>query len=286
MAPIMVKLLIGLSVLIAALEGLSAQMETLNPEGCGVSYSKTMIVNGTEVKETQYPWSVFLELYFRPALYACGGTIITKRHVLTAAHCLVADNVHVQRAVISYGSVDRRRGRRVEASKMFIHKDYDPTTDVNDIALLEVKYPFPFGKDVTPICVPMVPVPLVNKDALVAGWGSFYIGGSGVDFLRHTTVAILPEPVCTSLFGNLGYSDARQYCANKRSKGPCNGDSGGPLMIRNKAGRFQQVGIVSYLIGSCGGDYNPQVYTRITAYTDWLTRALSSSAHYTSLGSP
>uniref|UniRef100_A0A131Z2B9 Proclotting enzyme n=1 Tax=Rhipicephalus appendiculatus TaxID=34631 RepID=A0A131Z2B9_RHIAP len=286
MTPIMVKSLIVLSLLLFTLDGLSAQNAIINPEGCGMSSFKTMIVNGTEVIDARYSWMVYLDTYFPTFKLGCGGTIITKRHVLTAAHCFIYNNTYVRKVEVLYGNVDRRRAKKVLASKMLIHKDYDTTFARNDIALLEVKYPFPFGKDVTPICVPMVPVPLVNKDALVAGWGSFYIGGSGVDFLRHTTVAILPEPVCTSLFGNLGYSDARQYCANKRSKGPCNGDSGGPLMIRNKAGRFQQVGIVSYLIGSCGGDYNPQVYTRITAYTDWLTRALSSSAHYTSLGSP
>ncbi|KAL1484215.1 hypothetical protein MTO96_032696 [Rhipicephalus appendiculatus] len=38
--PVMVKLLIGLSLLLVALDGLSAQMETLNPEGCGVSSFK------------------------------------------------------------------------------------------------------------------------------------------------------------------------------------------------------------------------------------------------------
>uniref|UniRef100_A0A6G5A6U1 Putative trypsin-like serine protease n=1 Tax=Rhipicephalus microplus TaxID=6941 RepID=A0A6G5A6U1_RHIMP len=286
MTPMMAKILIGLSLLTANLRGLSAQKETLNPEGCGMPSYKSMIVNGTEVKELQYPWAVFLATYFYPDFYACGGTIITKRHVLTAAHCLVSHHVRVQKVVVWYGSVDRRNAESVVASKMLIHKDYVETTDVNDIALLEVKNPFSFGKDVAPICIPMGPVPIVNKDAVVAGWGSLYIDGDTVDFLRQTSVTILPDKVCTTLFGKHGFSDTRQCCANKRSKGACKGDSGGPLMVRNKAGRFQQVGIVSYLMGTCGGDYNPQVYTRVTSYSDWLTRGVSSSNGYTYIGSP
>ncbi|KAL1484208.1 hypothetical protein MTO96_032693 [Rhipicephalus appendiculatus] len=282
----MVKSLIALSLLVVTLRGLSAQKETLNPEGCGVSYYKTMIVNGTEVKETQYPWTVFLELHYPMVKRACGGTIITKRHVLTAAHCLLVNNEYVQKVVVSYGSVDRRSGKKVEASKVLIHKDYDTRKHVNDIALIEVKDPFQFSKDVTPICVPMAPVPLVNKNAIVAGWGSFYYGGKGVDFLRQTQVSIYPDMICSIVFSKLDYSNVRQCCANRVGKGACKGDSGGPMMLRAGTGRFQQVGIVSYGFGTCGGIFNPQVYTRVDGYSDWLNRAVSSSAGYKPLSGP
>uniref|UniRef100_A0A224YR21 Tick serine protease n=1 Tax=Rhipicephalus zambeziensis TaxID=60191 RepID=A0A224YR21_9ACAR len=283
----MAKFLIGLSLLIANLEGLSAQ-ETLNPEGCGVSYYKTMIVNGTEVKETQYPWAVYVSSHYPIGVGNCTGTIITKRHVLTAAHCLLFNNTYAHKVVVSYGSVDRRRGKKVEASKRLIHKDYSNPATGNDIALLEVKYPFQFSKDVMAICIPMAPVKLANKDALVAGWGSLYLGGHGVDFLRHTTVTFLPGQLCSILFGLAfkSYSDTLQCCAQKRGKGACEGDSGGPVMLRTAADRFQQVAIVSYLIGVCGGDFSPQMYTRLNGFTDWLTRGVSSSAGYTPLRNP
>ncbi|KAL3211659.1 hypothetical protein MRX96_008366 [Rhipicephalus microplus] len=179
----MVKFLAGISLLLITLEGLSAQMNGINPEGCGVSFFRTMIVNGTEVKETQYPWMVSLSMHHPHGKHACGGTIITKRHVLTAAHCLWLKNAHVYKVIVSYGSVDRRKGRKVEASKMLIHKGYSENRMLNDIALLEVKYPFKFRKEVAPICLQMTPVPMVDKEAVAAGWGSYYVGGPGYNFL-------------------------------------------------------------------------------------------------------
>uniref|UniRef100_A0A6G4ZZ80 Putative trypsin-like serine protease n=1 Tax=Rhipicephalus microplus TaxID=6941 RepID=A0A6G4ZZ80_RHIMP len=91
---------------------------------------------------------------------------------------LFVNNEYAQKVTVSYGSVDRHSGKKVDASKVLIHKHFDNLTASNDIALLEVKYPFQFSKDVAPICLPTTPVKLVNKDAVVAGWGSLYLGGT------------------------------------------------------------------------------------------------------------
>uniref|UniRef100_A0A224YR31 Tick serine protease n=1 Tax=Rhipicephalus zambeziensis TaxID=60191 RepID=A0A224YR31_9ACAR len=280
MASIMVKSLIGLSLLLITLDGLSAQMETINPEGCGVSFYKTMIVNGTEVKDAQYPWMVYLASHYPDGqARACGGTIITKRHILTAAHCVFFDNMYVRKVNVLYGSPDLRRGRLVEASKMLMHKGYDPFFIKNDIALVEVKYPFQFGKDVRPVCLQMAPEPIARKDAVATGWGSYYINGTGVEFLRQTTVTIYPDKICAMVFSGKKYSPGLQCCSLKRGTGVCSGDSGGPLMMGTGVNRFQQVGISSFVTGECGG-YFPDVYTRVSGYANWITRGVSSSAGY------
>ncbi|MEM6534477.1 MAG: trypsin-like serine protease [Pseudomonadota bacterium] len=63
-----------------------------------------------------------------------------------------------------------------------------------------------------------------------------------------------------------------QICAGLPEGGrdACQADSGGPLMKVNKNGCPYQVGIVSWGIG-CGRANTPGVYTRISAYSDWIT---------------
>ena len=55
-------------------------------------------------------------------------------------------------------------------------------------------------------------------------------------------------------------------------KDSCNGDSGGPLVYRKNNGEgvpWYQVGIVSFGTRECGIG-SPAIYTRITAYINWI----------------
>lgn len=67
-------------------------------EGCGFSpIAHTRIVGGNPAKNGAWPWAALLG-YSDPnvgATFNCGGSLITSRHVLTAAHCLNA-NLYVQ----------------------------------------------------------------------------------------------------------------------------------------------------------------------------------------------
>lgn len=56
-------------------------------------------------------------------------------------------------------------------------------------------------------------------------------------------------------------------------QGPCNGDGGAPLVI-NEHGQWTLVGTLSFLHtrGSCGRQYAPSAFTRITSHFDWISR--------------
>ena len=48
-------------------------------------------------------------------------------------------------------------------------------------------------------------------------------------------------------------------------QGPCEGDSGGPLMYKDfESGKFIQIASVSSGVGECGDDEYPGIYVRLT----------------------
>lgn len=63
-----------------------------------------------------------------------------------------------------------------------------------------------------------------------------------------------------------------QLCAGGLSgQDSCKGDSGGPLMGQvNVYNNWMALGVVSYGPSPCGTSGWPGVYTRVTAYIDWI----------------
>ena len=56
------------------------------------------IYNGREAKDGQYPWYIFLKIVHKKcpndACNNCGGSLISKKHILTAAHCFFDLKTH------------------------------------------------------------------------------------------------------------------------------------------------------------------------------------------------
>jgi len=51
---------------------------------CGVPNRKQRIVGGQVTKVNEFPWIVAL---IKRGKFYCAGSLITRRHVITAAHC-------------------------------------------------------------------------------------------------------------------------------------------------------------------------------------------------------
>ncbi|EFX83051.1 hypothetical protein DAPPUDRAFT_101027 [Daphnia pulex] len=113
----------------------------------------------------------------------------------------------------------------------------------------------------------------VNKSAVVAGWGATEIGLGGTSpVLLKTTVKIYDNKNCTTNyeFGKPAkFVGSTMLCAFDIGKDACQGDSGGPILVNGF-----QVGITSF------GNFCamvPGVYTRMTAYLDWIASTMKSN---------
>ena len=100
-------------------------------------------MNGVPANLGEFPWQaqLFSDKHF------CGGTLISSKHVLTAAHCIILpkENIEVITGRLSKYE-DEPQQVTSKVAKISMHSDYRPETINNDIALLELVEPVPFNK--------------------------------------------------------------------------------------------------------------------------------------------
>uniref|UniRef100_A0A8C5F7C2 Peptidase S1 domain-containing protein n=1 Tax=Gadus morhua TaxID=8049 RepID=A0A8C5F7C2_GADMO len=215
------------------------------------------IINGKEVppKSLQYMVSVQND-----GKHFCGGFLIRKDIVLTAAHY----NVTVVLGTNDLRKIDESTMRyNVKKCK---HTDYKKPLNGNDIMMLKLSRP----SKIKPIKLPNKKMKIKkNTTCLVAGWGFIKSGGSSVDKLRQVDVATIDRRTCQREWSKKNYVlPANIICAGGygTEKGACQADSGGPLVCNKMA-----VGIVSFnLGGNCSYPNVPNIYTDISKFVAWI----------------
>ncbi|XP_031626161.1 serine protease filzig-like [Contarinia nasturtii] len=260
---------------------------------CGISkYTGSRVVGGMITQLGQYPWIAALGYRFPNSSiiglqFYCAGSLITRSHILTSAHCITR-----YLAVARLGEYDLN-SRNDGASpidfvieRSIVHEEYVPDIILNDIAIVKLRYQAPVNDNIRPICLPLFE-PLRSADLtgyrpFVAGWGSTHFQGPQSSILQDTQVPIVSTFECGQSYKTVFSSqifDERIICAGNGLHDACQGDSGGPLMVselsENDEGfHFTLVGIVSYGY-ECARDGFPGVYTRVSAFLPWIQRNLS-----------
>jgi len=252
---------------------------------CGVSGQGTRIVNGRECGVNQWPWAVVLgksssgSSGFR---VVCGGTLITRRHVLSAAHCFIGGN---RPSVARFGEHDITNefesssvDRQIESYK--IHEEYDNRALVNDIAIAIVSGgDLPFSRSIRPACLPYDYVgrdyETFRDDPSIVGWGATRNNGGASDICRQATVPIVSIPECQQDYRGVSRVNINEdmVCAGQGRRDSCAGDSGGPMLSNFANGRWSVIGIVSFGV-DCASERHPGVYTRVDRYLDWIEKEI------------
>ncbi|KAH8236730.1 hypothetical protein KR026_009431, partial [Drosophila bipectinata] len=242
---------------------------------CGFSNEEIRIVGGKPTGVNQYPWMARI-VY--DGKFHCGGSLLTKDYVLTAAHCV--KKLRRSKIRIIFGDHDQEITSESHAIQRAVtsvikHKSFDPDTYNNDVALLRLRKPIAFSKIIKPICLPRYNYdPAGNFNHLLLGWGRTSEGGELPSIVNQVKVPIMSITECR----NQKYKSTRitssMLCAGRPAMDSCQGDSGGPLLLSNGV-KYFIVGIVSWGVG-CGREGYPGVYTRVSKFIPWIKSNLEN----------
>ncbi|XP_053685947.1 serine protease snake-like [Sabethes cyaneus] len=212
----------------------------------------------------------------------CGGSLISARYVLTAAHCAnsqMSDPPLVVRlGEFDLSTDDDSEHQDVAVASIVHHPAYNGVQAYNDIALIRMNQTITFSRFIRPACLWQLQT-LPDEHLTAIGWGRLGYYGDQPAELHEVDLPLVDQNECNRLLSSPPSRRLRQgvlpsqICAGELTGGKdtCEGDSGGPLQVRSQdpSCRYDIVGITS-IGGICGTARKPGVYTRVSYYIQWI----------------
>lgn len=271
------KFLVVLAVLVACAQAsiISNIAKKLIP-----SFASDFVIQGHEAQAHSAPYIASLSRNSNHT-HICGGTIIGKEWILTAAHC-IGNPVGMSVAVGVHNRLDLNEGSQlciVDWGKK--HEKYTGGVGPYDIAILHLSKPLKFNAFVQPAALPYVEE-IHSGEIHLYGWGQSksYIF-TGAKNLQTVQTEVMEYEECKKALPEDAPLHETNVCSDslQKSVSACNGDSGGPLVVEHEGCPSELIGIVSWGYNPCGLAQLPSIYTRVSAYLDWITKI--QSAYYT-----
>lgn len=282
---ILMFVLSALHLWIAVIEG---SVNLANDVKCGQvpagSGRKGRVFGGHPTTVKNFPHAVSIT---RNNKHHCGGTIIDKYHVLSAAHCFFDYNHRTFGAQIGATRSDGSdASQRTNVIKIMSHPDFDHKVGTNDIAIVRLTNAVDWTDLSQPICLPdfdpskkTLGASMKKRRMAVCGWG--HDGHNNFRArLQTAEMKVVEESECRSSekqFKILMENNAI-FCAGEDDVDTCEGDSGGGLVADGESsgdGR-EIIGIVSQGNKDCTKG-KPAYYTRVNTYTNWIQEQVRES---------
>lgn len=237
------------------------------------------VVNGIDAREHSWPWQISLQYQGTSGNWGhtCGGTLIADNWVLTAAHCISSGRVY--RVLVGKHNLQEEEegSAAISPEKIIVHEKWNSFFILNDIALIKLSEPVQVSDSVQPACLPAAEALLPHDfPCYVTGWGRLYTNGPIADNLQQALLPVVEHAVCSKSDWWGFQVRTTMVCAGGDGiVSGCNGDSGGPLNCQAASGAWEVHGVVSFGSGvSCNYEKKPTVFTRVSAYNDWINNKI------------
>ncbi|CAB3227901.1 unnamed protein product [Arctia plantaginis] len=251
------------------------------PENGSLFRVDPRIVGGTVAAPGSHPHMAALTRGLLIRSFVCGGSIISPRTILTAAHCII-NNIDRNGGITGNMRVTvgtnrwNRGGTELHLTRGVMHPEYNHNTIKNDVAVLIASINIQYSSLVQPASLSYA---FINENLPVraAGWGAVRAFGPAQDELLEVDLTSLTPQQCED--------DMRTFVIQNNIRSPpaldtgieictfhgpglgvCQGDSGSALRrIDNR----QQIGVVSWGFPCARGA--PDVYARVSSFEIFIT---------------
>ncbi|XP_029465533.1 chymotrypsin-like elastase family member 2A [Rhinatrema bivittatum] len=259
------------------------------------------IVNGHPAAPGSWPWQVSMQVWPGTGkemvfLHTCGGTLIHKSWVLTAAHCFTgfADQLYRWRMCLGKHNLTYVEATQqcFNVTGIYRHEKfaYPESNSLEfDIALVKLDGEVVTNSVISFACLP--PLDQVLKEGYqcyATGWGDET--GNSLNpkvskGLNQVDLPIIPFETCKrNDYWGLQVKNSMICAGYTRPdvlKSACQGDSGGPFVCPSTADKtiWEVHGITSFGIFGCIVNKKPSVFTRSSAYIPWIEQVIKKDIH-------